>query len=268
MLQSFVWSLVLLIFSTGLLNDEVHAQARGIRPPLPPQAGGDRRPGRRPGRGLVRNRELRRTTGRQEMGRPRGNERSKRVDQAVGGLPAYGGNGCPQGTARVSFAPDNLSFSILLDRFVAETDGSDPNARTEMNCDLLIPIQIPENTQMEITRVDLRGFVNLPANTFAQLASTFNFRDRGGDFNRMVLSQRFGGPLAEDYFVTSDILAEDGRSLAQSEVSPCGGVVQLSITNRVRIVSRSPSERASITLDSIDGAGEAVYFINWQECQP
>ena len=36
------------------------------------------------------------------------------------GYPAYGGNGCPSGTANASLSPDGKSLSIIFDQFVTE----------------------------------------------------------------------------------------------------------------------------------------------------
>src|SRR5262245_9122430 len=83
----------------------------------------------------------------------KGNERSERPGHVGVGQAASNGNGCPSGTMRVVFAPDNLSFTILFDQFIAETQGHGGQKRDVMACDALIPIELPAGTQMEITRV-------------------------------------------------------------------------------------------------------------------
>ena len=40
------------------------------------------------------------------------------------GQPAYGGTGCPAGTASVSLSPDNQAISILFDQYVVEAGGA------------------------------------------------------------------------------------------------------------------------------------------------
>jgi hypothetical protein len=191
----------------------------------------------------------------------RGNENSQPVTQVQIGTPVYGGNGCPQGTMRTVFAPDGLSFSLLFDQFVAEV--SDPMAasRDVMACDALIPMQIPAGMQMRITSVDLRGFAALPARAKGTLLSVYNFRGRGGDGNRMNLRYGFEGPMTENYELSSDVL-----SPGETESSPCGGSFNLRIANQLRVKTPKKGEMASITLDSIDGAAEAVYFVAWQAC--
>ncbi|GIL16996.1 MAG: hypothetical protein BroJett040_07470 [Oligoflexia bacterium] len=234
-----------------------------------------------------------------DMGRKRpdrrGNERSVAVTQVQIGNPQYSGNGCPDGTMRVSFAPDYLSFTILFDQFVAElkpgSESQNPGTRPGrggggqgigrgsgnnpirgpgpgrlnldvMTCDAMIPMAIPQGTQMEITRVDLRGFASLPEKSRGVLQTVFNFRGRTGDRDRMNLRYQFQGPVSENYFLSSDQIVN-----SNTEVSPCGGQFYLRIQNRLQIVSTLANQEAILTLDSIDGANNAIYFVNWRACR-
>lgn len=201
---------------------------------------------------------------RRGQGAQRGNERSERPGRVPVGSPQWGGNGCPAGTMQVSFAPDNLSFSILFDQFVAETAAGGRGARRDlMTCNALIPIEIPPNMQMEITRVDYRGFVALPAQSRAVLHALYNFRGRGGDGDRLNLRFNFQGPLTETYTLTTDLVNRGGTG---TEVSPCGGSTVLRVYNQLQIVSRNQNEVAQATIDSIDGQANAVYYVNWKAC--
>lgn len=195
-------------------------------------------------------------------GHRRGNENSQPVSQVNIGNPNYGGNGCPAGTMRVVFAPDNLSFSLLFDQFVAEVSTPAMANRDVMACDTIIPMQIPDGMQMQITRVDFRGFAALPDRARGSLHSVFNFRGGQGDGNRMNLRFNFMGPLMENYELSSD-------SMAPGEVvsSPCGGSFNLRIKNQLNVRAPKRGESASITLDSVDGSSEAIYFMNWQACE-
>lgn len=191
----------------------------------------------------------------------RGNEASLRVGRIPLGQLQFGGNGCPAGTMRVAFAPDSLSFSVLFDQFVAETKEGDRRGLDVMTCDALVPVQIPENTQMEITRVDFRGFSALPQGAYAELHSVFNFLGRGGDGDRMNLKYRFTGPTTENYEISSDVITN-----GDTEISPCGGTAILRIRNQLRVVAKS-REQATVTLDSVDGSAHAVYQVSWRTCR-
>lgn len=196
-------------------------------------------------------------------GHQRGNERSERPGRVPVGNPTHGGNGCPAGTMRVAFSPDSLSFSILFDQFVAEAAGGKGQKRDVMACDALIPIEIPANMQMEITRVDYRGFVALPQHARARLHTIFNFRGRGGDGDRMNMRFDFQGPVADVYEITTDLLSDTNTG---TEISPCGGQTVLRVYNQMQVISRKAGEQAQATIDSIDGSSNAIYHLNWKAC--
>ncbi len=191
----------------------------------------------------------------------RGNERSEKVTALSVGEAIYRGNGCEPGTMRVVFAPDFLSFSLIFDQFVAEVETNQKTKRDLMACEALVPMQIPAGLQMEITRVDFRGFTALPVRARAALRSVFNFRGPGGDQDRILLNFDFQGPQMEDYELSSD--SEAG---GPSEISPCGGNVRLRIMNQLKIVSPT-REAASATLDSVDASSHAIYYVNWRACK-
>jgi len=197
----------------------------------------------------------------------KGNERSERVSRIGVGHISFAGNGCPAGTMSVVFAPDNLSFSILFDQFVAEVGATARQKKDVMACNAVIPMEIPEGMQMEITRVDYRGFVAIPRGGRAVLHSIFNFTERGGgpDRDKINLRYRFDGPLTENYEISS-VAVEGGRS-PQTEASPCGGRTNLRIRNNLEVKTGTRGENAQVTLDSIDGAGHAIYYVSWKRCQ-
>jgi hypothetical protein len=199
-------------------------------------------------------------------GHQRGNERSERPGRIQVGNPAAGGNGCPAGTMQVVWAPDNLSFSILFDQFIAQAQGTRGQKRDVMACDALIPITLPDNMQMEITRVDYRGFIMLPdQRSKAKLHALFNFRGRGGDGDRLNLRFTFDGPVADNYSISTDLL-NNGNG-PNPEVSPCGGQTQLRVYNQLVIQSPTRDSQAQATIDSIDGQANAVYYVNWRACK-
>jgi len=198
----------------------------------------------------------------------RGNEHSQRPGRVGVGRPNAGGNGCPAGSMQVVFAPDNLSFSILFDQFVAEAAGGPGQRRDVIACDALIPIELPDNMQMEITRVDYRGFISLPnPQSKAKLHTILNFRGRGGDGDRVNLRFNFDGPVQDNYLITTDLLNQ-GNGSANPEISPCGGTTNLRVYNQLVINSRRPGEQAMATIDSIDGSANAIYHVNWRQCRP
>ncbi len=201
----------------------------------------------------------------------RGNEHSEHISHVEHGDAMFAGNGCPDGTMRVAFAPDNLSFSILFDNFVTELQPASNAKMARMSCNLIVPIQLPEGMQMQITRVDYRGFVELPAGTRATLNSSLSY---GGEGNRLRFNFNFNGPTSDNYVVSSDVLTsnstqsrDDGNeNHGDSEGLPCGGAISLKIQNQLSLATQTSGVAAMATIDSIDGAAHAVYFVNWKKC--
>lgn len=206
---------------------------------------------------------------RKGRGGSRGNERSERPGRLERGQLRHAGNGCPEGTMRVVFAPDNLSFTVLFDQFVADTATGPRGRRDRMSCEALLPVMIPEGQQMEITRVDFRGFAGVPAGGRATIHSVFNFvegaRGRGRDRDRINVRYNFSGPLAENYEISTGDMKGNRNSTA-SETSPCGGEAMLRLKNDVTVTAPR-GEQASLTIDSIDGSANAVYFVSWSSCR-
>lgn len=232
----------------------------------------------------------------------RGNERSERPSRVENNAPIYRGNGCPEGSARIAFAPDNLSFTLIFDKFVADVMNAPPPpppggfggnngngrggrgdgrgnrgggapGRDRMTCNIVVPLQIPPNMQMSISRIDYRGFAELPAGAKGMLDSLFTFyqRDRRGDDSNEGEQTRlhyiFEGPRSDNYELSSGVLNPNG-TLPANQVSPCGGRVRLRIQNDLRLMVR-PGETApaQITIDSVDASTNAVYQVNWTKCQ-
>lgn len=179
-----------------------------------------------------------------------------------------GKNGCPDGTYSLTFAPDGMSFSILFDRFEARTSPADIIA--VMRCHLIVPVDVPENTRMLITRIDYRGFVNVPVGGFAVLRAAYAFqgkRNGSGPGDSRAYSVNFRQVFeprewvgAQNYILSSDAFTD------RKAMSECGGVNNLRISNTLRL--QGAGQEALITLDSIDGAmgGELRYFVSYERC--
>ena len=198
-------------------------------------------------------------------GNRKGNENSARITALATGQPVYGGNACPQNSMRVAFAPDFLSFSILFDQFVATVNDGTTAKKDVMQCDAMIPIQIPDGMQMEITRVDLRGFLGLPAQAHGQLHSVFNFRGPGGDHDKINLHYQFQGPVTDNYLLSTDAMDANAPTPV-TEASHCGGQTVLRVMSELRLAAPPKAGMATVTLDSIDASGETVYYVNWKAC--
>ena len=84
--------------------------------------------------------------------------------QAQGGLslgrPAYGGPGCPQGTASAQLGGDG-SLSVRFSRFNVAAGGARSFDRKA--CSLAIPVRVPAGRSVAVLSVAYRGFNDLSA---------------------------------------------------------------------------------------------------------
>lgn len=200
--------------------------------------------------------------------RERGNERSEYLRTLETGAPAYGGSGCPKGSVSVAFAPDNLSFSVIYDKFVAGASGR--KFFDYKTCSMVIPIRVPEGMKLSLTRVDYRGFVSLPDRTsFGYLRSLYGFIPKVRNIyargpSSVFMNHTFTGPSTEDYFLSTDTLNRGKGAVTES--SNCGGTTYLRLENSLILWTKRGTE-AQLTLDGLDGAGRSVYFMNWEKCR-
>ncbi len=220
---------------------------------------------------------------RKGKGKIKGNERSELPKELTIGSIKHGGDGCPTGTLSIAFAPDNLSFSILYDQFYTTVDPTEVREKMRqqeggpkdpvqenravlksLKCITDIPMAIPANMQLEITRIDFRGFLDLPKRSRGMISSAFNFRGPGGDKDRIHVGFDFKGPLSEEYELSSD--AKVGQVI-ESEASPCGGQVVLRMVTKLDLISGNVHNSALFTLDSTDSTAQAIYYLNWRKCQ-
>ena len=75
------------------------------------------------------------------------------------GHPAYGGNGCPNGTASVTLSPDAKSLSIIFDQFLTEAGPSSGRTLDRKSCNIAVPVHVPNGFSISVLAVDYRGFV-------------------------------------------------------------------------------------------------------------
>lgn len=196
---------------------------------------------------------------------PKGNENSVPLNGRVFvEAPEYGGSGCPDGSVDFVLSPDNKELSILFSNFVAEADGREVR-KVGLACNIRIPIQIPVGKQLAITRIDYRGFLDLPKRSKSFLHSTYQFIQRfrqgrepvDNSSEPITLSKVFEGPLSDEYNLTSGIRFTD-------QLSPCGGPASLNIRNDLMLETNK--QPAFATIDSVDTQTSVVYYLSWKSC--
>lgn len=170
------------------------------------------------------------------------------------GYPAYNGTGCPMGSASVALSPDAKSLSILFGSFMVEAGMNVGRTLDRKNCDIAVPVHVPNGLSVSVINVDYRGFLDLPAGTMAQMNAEYFFAGmRGPSFVRP-----FYGPTTNNYAFRNNLIAT-----AQTW-SPCGQDVTLRATASMFV--RSPRANAMATVDSADLRAGLIYSLQWRRC--
>jgi hypothetical protein len=172
------------------------------------------------------------------------------------GTPEYGGTGCPAGSANVSLSSDSKSISLLFDQYVVEAGGDKSFDRK--NCNIAIPVTIPQGYSVSVFAIDYRGFTGIPAGGRAQLSVDYFL----AGFGRGVRTTKtFTGPASSDYLKSDSLQAE------AVVWSPCGGSTILRANTTMLVQSNSRRDQAMATVDSADVNAGLVYHVQWRQCR-
>ena len=178
------------------------------------------------------------------------------VDDIRLGTPAYGGNGCPAGSASAVLSPDAKSLTILFDKFVVETGGSTGKQSDRKSCNVAIPVHVPSGLTVSVFKIDYRGFNNLPYGAYSQFNVEYFFAGTRGP----SLTKTFAGNLSANYMLSNDII---GRATTWS---PCGQDVLLRSNSNMFVKTNPNMAEAMSTLDSMDIKSGIQYQLKWARC--
>lgn len=173
------------------------------------------------------------------------------------GEPAYGGPGCPEGTASVTLSPDQDAISILFDQFVVEAGGSTGKRTDRKSCNLSVPVQIPQGYSVAVIQTDYRGYNLLPGSgAYNRLTTEYFWAGiRGPRYQ-----QEFRGPQNQDYTYTNGIIAS---SLVWSA---CGASIVMRVNSSIMTQTNNRNEESSMTVDSADISSGLLYHLQWRRC--
>lgn len=172
------------------------------------------------------------------------------------GYPAYGGNGCPSGTANASLSPDGKSLSIIFDQFVTEAGPASGRTLDRKACNIAVPVHVPNGFSISIIGIDYRGYVGLPAGANARMQAEYFFAGMRGP----VFAQQFRGRTNQDYLFNNTL------GVQAMVWSPCGADVNLRVNASMMVQNTNRMEDALATVDSADISAGIVYRIQMRRC--
>lgn len=171
------------------------------------------------------------------------------------GYPAYGGNGCPAGTASAVVSPDGSALSIIFDQFTTEAGQGSGRTMDRKSCNIAVPVHVPNGFSISIIAVDYRGFVSLPQGASARLTAEYFFAGmRGPQFMK-----DFFGRQDTDYTFNNQL------GVQAMVWSPCGADVNLRV-NAAMMVRNAGYQTAMATVDSADMSAGIIYQVQMRRC--
>ncbi len=172
------------------------------------------------------------------------------------GTPAYGGAGCPAGSASAALSPDSKTLSVLFDQYTVEAGASSNRSMDRKACNLAIPVHVPHGYSVAVFQVDYRGFASIPRGGRGQFNVEYFFAGSQGPKQ----TKTFLGPSSDTYNLTSQLTAE------QVVWSPCGADTNLRVNTSLLVQTNAGREQALASVDSADITAGIVYQIQWRQC--
>jgi len=172
------------------------------------------------------------------------------------GEPAYGGTGCPAGSAAAVLSPDATTLSILFDAYVAEAGGA-ASSIDRKSCNLAVPVHIPQGFSVSVFKVDYRGFASIPRGGMGRFTAEYFFAGSRGP----RASRYFGGGTDSDYLFSNEVLG------TATVWSACGADTNLRVNTAMMVRSNRANHVALATVDSADVQAGLIYHLRWRRCR-
>lgn len=173
------------------------------------------------------------------------------------GKPGHAGSGCPIGSVSATLSPDKKSLSILFDEYLVEAGPSVGKKMARKNCQLAIPVHVPNGFSVSLIGVDYRGYHYLPRRAQAVFTAEYFFAGiRGSRYTK-----RFRGSMDDEYTLTNTLAV-----MAQTW-SKCGEDVNLRIATAMRVRNTDRRDDAMSTVNSIDMNAGIVYKLQYKKCR-
>lgn len=173
------------------------------------------------------------------------------------GQPAYGGTGCPAGSASATLTPDGSVLSVLFDQFTVEAGNTTGRRIDRKNCSLRIPVNVGQGYQVALLAFDYRGFAAIPFGAQAVFDASYSYI---GQPMPVRFSKTFGGGTNQNYSVQNDLIS------TTMTWSPCGRQVMLEASASMRVMSNSSMQQTIASIDSVDVTAGLLYKVQWRRC--
>lgn len=173
------------------------------------------------------------------------------------GQPAYGGTGCPSGSASVTVSPDQSALSILFDSYITESGHATGRTVDRKSCNISIPVAVPSGYSVAVFQVDYRGYNLVPRGGMAKFDAEYFWAGARGP----RISRTYTGPTNDNFSISDALVA------TTMVWSPCGADVILRTNTSLMSKSNSRGDQAMSMVDSADITSGLVYRLQYRRCR-
>ena len=172
------------------------------------------------------------------------------------GRATFGGNGCANGSARATVSPDGQAISILFDRFTGFAGGTSGLDTERVNCDIAIPVQVPQGYSVAVFTIDYRGYALVPQGGRLRFSADYFFAGRSS----RRYSKDYLGPINDNYIFSNELRAD------LDVWSACGASVILRTQANMVLETNNRRDEIQASVDSIDIQSGITYNFQYRRC--
>lgn len=175
------------------------------------------------------------------------------------GVPAYGGTGCPAGSASVSLTDDQSILSVLFDAFVAQAplNGASFDRKS---CNLRIPVSVGPGYQVALIAFDYRGFAAIPSGGRGSFEARYAYV---GQARPAIFRKNFAAGRADNYSLKNELIS------TSIDWTPCstGRDLMMTVDANILAVTNSAQQATNVSIDSVDVSAGMLYAIQLRRCR-
>lgn len=176
------------------------------------------------------------------------------------GVPAYGGTGCPAGSASVSITDDQSILSVLFDSFVAQAPTAMNANFDRKSCNLRIPVSVGPGYQVALIAFDYRGFAAIPSGGRGSFEARYAYV---GQRRPAIFRKNFQSGRADNYSLKNELIS------TSVDWTPCstGRDLMMTVDANILAVTNSMYDATNVSIDSVDVSAGLLYAIQLRRCQ-
>jgi hypothetical protein len=175
------------------------------------------------------------------------------------GSPAYGGTGCPAGTASVSLTEDQQTLSILFDSFVVQAPTMQNAMFDRKSCNLRIPVRVGSGYQVALIAFDYNGFAAIPSGGRGNFEARYAYV---GQARPAIFRKSFGAQIG-NYSLKNELIS------TTVDWTPCSTGKDLMMVVDANILAQTNNRRdaTQLSIDSVDVSTGLLYKYQIRRCR-